>query len=126
VNIKRANRISEEVRRAASEIIYNGIKDPRVDSMTTVTKVEVTRDLSFANIYVSVLGDDKKKQDTLDGLRSAKGFFRKEIGQKVDLRHVPEPIFHLDESTEYALHMNELIQKVSAEDKKNRTNRDED
>ncbi len=110
---KRINRISEEVRKVISQLLYNGIKDPRISSMTTVTRVEVTRDLSFANIYISVLGDDKEKQDTILGLESAKGFVRKEIGRELDLRHVPEPRFHLDESIEQAIHMSELIKNVN-------------
>lgn len=118
---KRINRISGEVKRVVSELLNNGLKDPRVSSMTTVTDVEVTRDLSFANIYVSVLGDDKEKHDSIEGLRSAKGFIRSEIGKRVDLRHVPEPIFHLDESLERAMYMTELIEKVNKEDGKNRS-----
>lgn len=118
---KRINRISGEVKRVVSELLYNGLKDPRVSSMTTVTNVEVTRDLSFANIYVSVLGDDKEKHDSIEGLRSAKGFIRNEIAKRVDLRHVPEPTFHLDESLERAIYMTKLIEKVSKEDEKNRS-----
>lgn len=122
---KRINRISGEVKRVVSELLNNGLKDPRVSSMVTVTSVDVTRDLSFAKIYVSVLGDNKEKQETIEGLRSAKGFIRSEIAKKVDLRHVPEPIFHLDESLEQAIYMTELINKVAKEDEKNRINTDE-
>lgn len=116
MNIKRINRISEEVKKALSEILYNGLKDPRVTTMTTITDVKVTKDLSYANIYISVLGDAKAKEDSLKGLRSAKGFIRSEIGRKVDLRHVPEPIFHLDETLEHASHITKLIKKVKEED----------
>ena len=97
MNIKRTNRISEEVRKIVSELILNGLKDPRISSMTTVTKVEVTRDLSFAKIHISVLGNEEEKSETIKGLNSAKGFIRKEIGNNIDLRYSPEPIFHLDE-----------------------------
>ncbi len=116
MNNKRINRISEEVKKALSEILFNGLKDPRVTSMTTITDVNVTKDLSYANIYVSVLGDEKEKNDSLDGLRNAKGFIRSEIGKKVNLRHVPEPIFHLDETIEHASHISDLIEKVKKED----------
>lgn len=116
MNNKRINRISAEVQRAMTEIIYNGIKDPRIDTSVTVTDVKVTSDLGYANIYISVLGDEKKKKDVIDGLQSAKGYIRTEIGQKVDLRHVPMPVFHLDETTEYAMHINKLIKKVREED----------
>ena len=126
MNNKRINRISEEVRKVVSELIYNGLKDPRVSPMTTVTKVEVTRDLRFAKIYVSILGNDEEKKDTLLGLESAKGFIRKEIGNRIDLRYVPEPIINLDESIEQGIYMSKLIDKVNKEYKTTRVENDEE
>lgn len=125
MNNKRINRISGEVKKVVSELLYNGLKDPRINPMTTVTSVEVTRDLSYANIYISVLGNDKEKEDSLLGLESAKGFIRNEIGKRIDLRHVPEPVFHLDESIERGIYMTELIERVNREDEKNRSQHDE-
>lgn len=125
MNNKRINRISGEVKKVMSELLYNGLKDPRINSMTTVTAVEVTRDLSFANIYISVLGDDKEKDETLSGLESAKGFIRNEIARRIDIRHAPEPVFHLDESIERGIYMTELIERVNREDEKNRGSADE-
>lgn len=113
MNNKRLGRISEEVRRVVSEIIANDIKDPRVNSMTTVTKVEVTRDLGFAKIYISVLGNNKEKEETIKGLESAKGFIRSEIGSRIELRYAPDPIFYLDESIEQAIYISNLIDKVN-------------
>lgn len=113
MNDKRLNRISEEVKKVVSELVYNGLKDPRIDPMTTITRVEVTRDLSFARIYVSVLGDKKAKDLTILGLNKAKGFVRREIGSRIDLRHAPEPIFILDESIEQAMYMDQLIREVN-------------
>ncbi|WFA09761.1 30S ribosome-binding factor RbfA [Tissierella sp. Yu-01] len=123
MNIKRVNRISEEVRKVVSELIFNGLKDPRIGSMTTITRVDVTRDLRFAKIYVSVLGEEDVKLDTIVGLNSAKGFIRKEIGNRIELRYAPEPIFFLDESIENAIHMSKLIEEVN---KDIHTNKDED
>ncbi len=120
MNIKRINRISEEVKKVMSNLLFHGLKDPRINRMATVTKVEVTRDLSFANIYISVLGDDLEKESTLLGLESAKGYIRKEIGSRIDLRHVPEPKFFIDKSIENAMHINELIEKVNKEDQEKR------
>lgn len=117
MNIKRINRISGEVKKVVSEIIDQDLKDPRIKDMTTVTKVEVTRDLSFAKIYISVLGDQKDKSETLEGLNSAKGYIRKEIGSKIDLRHAPQPVFYLDESIEQAINMSKLIEEVKKQDK---------
>lgn len=122
---QRVNRISEEVRKVVSELLYNGLKDPRVHPLTSITNVEVTRDLSFAKIYISVLGNEKEKRDSLEGLVSAKGFIRKEIAKKVDLRVVPVPIFVLDESIEKAMYMTDLINKVNKEDEMNKDNNHE-
>lgn len=113
MNINRINRISEEVRKVVSDLIFNGLKDPRISQMASVTLVEVTRDLSFAKIYISVLGEDKEKEDTIAGLNSAKGFIRKEIGNRIDLRHAPEPKFYLDESIEKAINLSKLIDEVN-------------
>ena len=117
MNNKRISRISEEVRKVVSELLFNGLKDPRINRMATVTSVEVTRDLSFAYIYISVLGDEDEKENTILGLESAKGYIRKEIGTRIDLRHVPEPIFRLDKSIENAMYMNDLIDKVNKQDR---------
>lgn len=125
MNNKRINRISEEVKKVVSELIYNGLKDPRVNHMTTVTKVEVTRDLSFANIYVSVLGNKEDKEGTLLGLNNAKGFIRKEIAKKIDLRYAPEPIFHLDESIEQGIYLSKLIEEVNKKDSSSKEEKDE-
>lgn len=120
MNIKRINRISEEVKKVMSDLLFHGLKDPRINRMATVAKVEVTRDLSFANIYISVLGDDLEKESTLSGLESAKGYIRKEIGSRINLRHVPEPKFFIDKSIENAMHINVLIEKVNKEDQEKR------
>lgn len=105
----RLNRISEEVKKVVSSIIMNDIKDPRVSNMTSVTNVEVTRDLRYANIYISVLGDKKSGEETIKGLESAKGFIRKEIGQNINLRYTPEPLFFLDTSIEYGIKISKMI-----------------
>lgn len=125
MNNKRISRISEEVKKVVSELIYNGLKDPRVNSLTTVTKVEVTRDLRYAKIYVSVFGDKEEKENTIKGLESAKGFIRKEISNKVDLRYTPEPIFVLDESIEHGIYMSKLIKDVNKDSKDHGDNKND-
>jgi len=120
INKKRLNRISEEVKRVVSELIQREIKDPRINPFTSVTKVEVTNDLSYANIYISIMGNDDDKQNTLEGLKSARGFIRREIGNRIDLRHAPEPVFHIDESIEHSLYISKLIDKIHKEDEKKR------
>lgn len=125
MNIKRIKRISEEIRRVVSGLITTGLKDPRVSSLTSITKVEVTGDLKYANIYVSTLGDDNVKKETLEGLKSASGFIRNEIASSMELRHVPEPIFHLDESIEQGVYISKLIDKVNKSDEEKRRKADD-
>lgn len=125
MNKKRIKRISEEVKKVISELLYNGLKDPRIKEMTSVTNVEVTNDLSFAKVYISVLGDDSEKKETIEGLNSAKGFIRKEISSKLDLRYTPEPIFHLDESIEQGIYMSKLINDLNKEKSTNKEDQDD-
>ncbi|MBN2898696.1 MAG: 30S ribosome-binding factor RbfA [Clostridia bacterium] len=108
----RSKRISEEIKKVVSSLIMTELKDPRVSKLTTVTHVETTRDLSFSYIYISVFDDDMHKKSTIEGLNKAKGFIRREIGKRVKLRIVPEPIFRLDESIENGIHMSAMINEV--------------
>src|SRR5690625_4002581 len=95
----RANRVAEQMKKELGEIFTTKLKDPRV-GFVTVTDVEVTGDLQQATVYISVLGDEKEKQDTLLGLSKAKGFVRSEIGQRIRLRKIPELLFEFDEALE--------------------------
>lgn len=111
-------RINEEVRRELSNLIMFEIKDPRIKPMTSVTSVEVAPDLKTAKAYISVLGDEKEQEDTLKGLKSAEGYIRKHLAKTVNLRNTPEITFIKDQSIEYAMHMNELIDGLHADEKK--------
>ena len=113
MNDKRINRISEEVRKVVSDLLLSEIKDPRISGMPSVNRVNVSKDLKFAKIYISVLGNEEDKINTIKGLENAKGFIRTEIGKRVQLRHVPEPLFLLDESIEQAMHLTKLIDEVN-------------
>ena len=111
----RQGRMGEEIRKIISDLLFKGLKDPRLSAMISITAVEVTSDGSYATVYLSVLGmnsDPEKaaaQHDTLDALNSAKGFIRKEIGRQIKLRHVPDLIFKIDKSLEYGRHIDELI-----------------
>lgn len=111
----RSKRISEEIRKIVAEVIRNDIKDPRVSKMATITGVETTRDLRFATIYVSVFDSDDMKEKTIEGLNRAKGYIRRAIGDQLDVRYTPEPIFKLDESIENAIHLSKLIREAQPE-----------
>ena len=107
----RTCRIAEEIRKIVSTMLINGIKDPRINSLVSVTDVEVTSDLSYAYIYVSILGGDE--ESTLDGLKSACGYIRREVGKNIKIRHTPEIIFKIDDSLLKGMYMDELIKKVN-------------
>lgn len=110
----RGGRINEEFKREISNLIQNEIKDPRLTAMISVTDVKVTKDLRYAKVYVSIFcTDEEEKKNNLAALKSASGFIRKAVGQKINLRHTPEIIIELDDSINYGMHMDELIQKIS-------------
>lgn len=109
-------RVNAEVQKELAEIIRNGIKDPRIKPMTSVTAVEVAPDLKTCKAYISVLGDAEAKKDTLAGLRSAESYIRRQLAKTVNLRNTPEIRFILDESIEYGVTMSKLIDEVSKKD----------
>ncbi|MCD5413605.1 MAG: 30S ribosome-binding factor RbfA [Clostridiales bacterium] len=111
----RTNRINEEVKKVISSTIRTDLKDPRIASMTSIVDVDVTRDLSYVTVYISVLGSDKEKRETLEGLKKASGYLRKEIGKKVKLRIVPEVIFKMDTSIEKSFEIFETLSKYRAQ-----------
>ena len=107
----RTRRIAEEIRKIVSTMLINGIKDPRINSLVSVTDVEVTSDLSYAYVYVSILGGDE--ESTLEGLKSACGYIRREVGKSIKIRHTPEIIFKIDDSLLKGMYIDELIKKVN-------------
>ena len=108
----RTDRISEEIRKELSELIRNHIKDPRLPEFVSITAVRVTKDLRYAKVYVSVLGDDEKKKDAISALSRAAGFIRHEIGNRVNLRFTPEFSFKLDDSIEKGMYLSKLIDET--------------
>ncbi len=114
-NIKN-NRINGEVQRELSRLLREEIKDPRIHEMTSVVAAEVTADLKYAKIYVSVLGDGDAREDTLDGLRSAAPFIRGQLARSLNLRNTPELTFILDQSIEYGIQMSKRIDEVLHKD----------
>lgn len=105
----RKDRISEEVKKEVSAIIHNQLKDPRLPEMISVLSADVTRDLRYARIYISVLGSEQEEKDAIDALKSAAGFIRRELGRKLKLRYTPELLFELDHSIEQGVYITKLI-----------------
>ena len=112
-------RINNEVRKELSNIISNEVKDPRISGLTSVTDVYVAPDLKTCKAYISVLGDSEAQKATLEGLKSAEGYIRRELAHTVNLRNTPEIRFILDQSIEYGVHMSKIIDEVTAKDDEN-------
>ena len=112
-NSNKNTRVNAEVQRELSNILRGGIKDPRVAPMTSVVAVEVAPDLKTCKAYISVFGDRKAQEDTLDGLRSAERYIRRELARTINMRNTPEIQFVLDQSIEYGVNMSRKIDELT-------------
>ena len=104
-------RINSNMQREISYIIANEVKNPNI-KLVSITDVDVTSDLSFAKVYFTTLDN---KEETLKALKSAKGFIKKELGDRLELRHIPELEFIYDESIEYGRRIEEKIKEINEE-----------
>ena len=115
-NSVKNTRINGEVQRVLAEIIRGEIKDPRISPWTSVVAVEVAPDLKTCKAWISVLGDEEARSNTLQGLKSAEGFIRRQLARIVNLRNTPEITFVMDQSIEYGVNMSRRIDEVIAQD----------
>ena len=116
----RIGRINEEIQKELASLIRN-LKDPRVqNTMISITRVETTPDLRYAKVYVSVL-EEAREKEAMKGLKSAGGWLRRELGQRLQLRYTPELVFELDDSLKYGAHMYDLLSRLSAQEKHEET-----
>ncbi len=117
MSYQRIDRISEEVRREVDAIIREDLNDPRIDGTFSVTRADVTGDLRFAKIYVSVLEDDKR-EGLMEALKNAKGYIRRALGKRMIIRYSPELIFVSDKNIEYGVHIAKVLADVNAAENK--------
>lgn len=108
MSYQRIDRISEELRRELDEIIRGELGDPRIDGTWSITRAEVTGDLRYAKIYVSVLEDDRR-EGLLDALKNARGYLRRALGKRMVIRYTPELIFVGDKNIEYGVHIAKVL-----------------
>ncbi|MBD1862264.1 MULTISPECIES: 30S ribosome-binding factor RbfA [Trichocoleus] len=115
---RRVSRVSELIKREVSQMLLSGIKDDRVGTgMVSVTDVDVSGDLQHAKVFVSIYGSDEAREETMAGLKSATGYVRSELGQRVRLRRTPEVIFVEDRSIERGTRVLSLINQLSQDRK---------
>lgn len=112
---RRLYRVQSEIQRIISELLIEGLKDPRIDQMTSVSKVELSNDTSVATIYFSIYGSQKTKEDTLSALENAKGYIRSRLAKVLEIRQVPELRFKIDESVEYSIEIQKILNKLNLE-----------
>ena len=96
----RAERVSDEIRRRLTDLIHTELKDPRVSFLSSITRVQMSPDLRYAKVFVSVMGTPEEQKESVEALRHAAGFLRRALGVDLRLRHTPEIHFVLDHSIE--------------------------
>jgi ribosome-binding factor A len=114
---KRSEKVADLIRKEVSDMLMTSVKDPRI-GFVTVTRVAVSDDCRQAKIYFSVMGTAEEQQRAAQGLASATGFIRKELGRRVSLRYTPEILFQFDPSIEYAIHMEKVFRELEKERRK--------
>lgn len=113
----RPERMAEAIKKEVADLLRNEIKDPRV-GFVTITGVDVTKDLSYAKIFVSVMGKDDQRTETLNALQKAAGYMRSEIGRRIKVRHAPELIFKLDTSLDHGSRIMEILHGINSQEEK--------
>ena len=116
MDFKRADKIGELIQEELSALLLRRIKDPRI-GFITLTRVRVTDDLKIARVFYSVIGSEQEKKNSQEGLDSATGFIRRELGRRLRLRYTPELIFTFDDSLEYGDHIEQLIREIKEDNR---------
>ncbi|NMB35186.1 MAG: 30S ribosome-binding factor RbfA [Firmicutes bacterium] len=109
---QRSRRVAEQMKKEISEILCLELKDPGLMEIITVMAVEVTRDLRFAKVFVSIYGNEEEQKKVLGILEKAAGFIRYELGKRIRLRHIPEIEFNLDRTLEYSARIEGVLKKL--------------
>ncbi len=110
---RRLLKVNEAVREVLSSAIAEGLKDPRI-GFVTVTSVQTSADLRHAKVFVSVLGGEREREETLAGLRSSHGYLQERVAEAVRLKRTPQLEFVYDGSVDYGMRINELLQRYEA------------
>ncbi|WP_281887562.1 30S ribosome-binding factor RbfA [Paenibacillus sp. YYML68] len=110
----RVGRVGEQIKKEISQIIQSELKDPRI-GFITVTGVDVTNDFSQAKVFLSVLGSDEQREETLKALGRSRGFIRAELGKRIRMRKVPEILFKFDVSIDYGSKIEKLLHQINEE-----------
>lgn len=119
--IKRTDRLNSLLKEVISEVIRQDVRNPHVTELVTVTRVNITTDLHYAKVYISVIGSDKDKEETIKALNSAAGFIAVNSSKKVVMRYFPELTFYIDDSVDKHMRIEEILSEIEAERKSRKT-----
>ena len=122
---RRTDRINEQLREEISTLLARQIKDPRLNRVVSITRVEASNDLRSARVFISVMGNEKTRQAALEGIQSAASFLRRELRDRINMRHTPFMSYHLDESLDGAAQVLRLMDKVRTDEPLVKTANDE-
>ena len=125
-NSNRLIRINQEVMQDLTAIIRGDLKDPRIHPLTSVVSVDVTPDLKYCKVFVSVLGDERAQKETLEGLKNSAGHIRTELAHRTNLRNTPQLSFVMDHSIEYGVEMTAKIDHLREQEAANAAEREEE
>ncbi|MBN2351178.1 MAG: 30S ribosome-binding factor RbfA [Spirochaetales bacterium] len=115
MDARRIQRVASLLRDELAELVLHEVKDPRIDTLLSITDVEVARDASFAKVFVSYYGDAAKREEIIAALNHAAGFLQKEIAKRVKLRSTPRLAFYHDVSIERGFRVTEVLKKIKHE-----------
>ena len=113
---RRTERLNDLLREELSQVLQQQVRDPRLGGLLSITQVDISPDMRYARVFVSILGSEEEKSRALQGLVRAQGFFRRELAHKLNLRRTPVLSFHRDDSIEEAARVLELMGKVEERD----------
>jgi ribosome-binding factor A len=117
---RRAERVSSIIQQELSYLLREQVNDPRLASFISITKVSTSADLRLTKVFISTLGNNVDKNEILKGFVAASGFLRKQLANRLKLKHTPELSFHLDDSIERGAEVLRLIEQVASRDTENK------
>jgi ribosome-binding factor A len=118
---RRIERLNNLFRHEVSDLLQRQVKDPRLGNFIAITEVSISPDLRYAQIFVSHMGNEEERRETLSALAAASGFFRRELAKRIRVRHIPELSFQWDDSIERGTHLLELIDQVTSDSTPNQS-----
>jgi len=112
---RRTERVNNLIRQEISQLLWRQVNDPRLASFISVTRVSTSPDLKHAKVFVSSMGDETSKSEILQGFTAASGFLRRELAERLTLRHIPQLSFHFDDSIQRGAEVIRLIEQVASD-----------